>query len=118
MAPDRSRPLALALLLVPLAATAQDVPETVPAPEVVTYTCERGVEIDVVYAGQDYAVVQAEGRLLSLGRAVSASGARYLGATGKVSAYEWWEKGGEAMLNYFDAEVGESVTLYAFCKAG
>jgi membrane-bound inhibitor of C-type lysozyme len=92
-------------------------PQMAAAPEIFHYVCERGVGIDAVYTGTDAApavVIHAEGRLIALSQAVSASGARYAEAAGG-SGYEWWTKGDTATLSYFDANYGESVTLFAFC---
>ncbi|MWB77115.1 hypothetical protein GLS40_03670 [Pseudooceanicola sp. 216_PA32_1] len=96
------------LAATPLAA--QDVIE-------VTYVCERGVEIPVVYIEGEAstAVLLAEGRMVVLPRAVSGSGARYA-RDGDAEGYVWWNKGDEATLAWFDARLGEEVTLYAFCE--
>ena len=83
-----------------------------------TYTCERGVDIPAVYVnGDDLAVVVLwiEGRMINLERTEAASGARYQ-FPNDGSGYVWWSKGDEATLAWFDAEVGEEVTLYAFCS--
>ena len=83
-----------------------------------TYTCERGVDIPAVYVnGDDLGVVVLwiEGRMINLERTESASGARYQ-FPNDGSGYVWWSKGDEATLAWFDAEVGEEVTLYAFCS--
>ncbi|WP_417247794.1 MliC family protein [Celeribacter sp.] len=90
-------------------------PETTVAPDVITYTCERGVMVDVVYAG-DVAVLRAEGRLVSLGQAVSASGARYVERP-DGTGYQWWGKGNEARLTHLDAPDGDEVNLYTRCTA-
>ena len=86
-----------------------------------TYMCERGVEIPTVYVnhGDELAVVVLwiEGRMINLERTEAASGARYQFPNGG-SGYVWWSKGDEATLAWFDAEVGEEVTLYAFCSEG
>lgn len=82
-----------------------------------TYLCERGVEIPVVYVTGDtpVAVLLAEGRLITLPQARSASGARYA-HDGEGDSYVWWNKGDTATLAYFDGQVGEEVTLFAFCE--
>lgn len=90
-------------------------PETTVAPDVITYACERGVTVDVVYAG-DVAVLRAEGRLVSLGQAVSASGARYVERP-DGTGYQWWGKGNEARLTHLDAPDGDDVDLYTRCIA-
>ncbi|MGZ9810046.1 MliC family protein [Pseudoroseicyclus sp. H15] len=89
--------------------------------EVITgrYICERGVEIPVTYVnGVEPAVVvlMVEGRMITLEQEISGSGARY-GWPSDGSHYVWWDKGGQAMLNWYDGEVGEEVTLYAFCES-
>ncbi|NDV00478.1 MliC family protein [Pseudoroseicyclus tamaricis] len=101
---------AAALALLPPAASA----------EVITtrYLCERGVEIPVTYVnGVDPAVVVlvVEGRMMTLEQEVSGSGARY-GWPSDGSHYVWWDQGEEATLSWYDGEVGEEVTLYAFCE--
>ncbi|AVW90536.1 MliC family protein [Celeribacter baekdonensis] len=116
----RSKDLVLSAGLVLCAgvAMADEMPQMTPAPEVFHYVCDRGVGIDAVYTGTDdapAAVIYAEGRLISMSQAVSASGARYAEAAG-ASGYEWWTKGDTATLSYFDANYGESVTLFAFCN--
>lgn len=82
------------------------------------YLCERDVLIPVVYVndgeGGGQAILVAEGQQVMLGRAVSGSGARYSAPEG-VSGYTWWSKGDTAMLGWFDADIGEEVTLFAHC---
>ncbi|SLN66230.1 Membrane-bound lysozyme-inhibitor of c-type lysozyme [Aquimixticola soesokkakensis] len=108
-----------AIALSASAAAAQDSaaqdsgPAQIAPPSPVHFTCERGVKIDAVFTG-DVAAVLVEGRLISLSRAQSASGARYSFPGG--SGYDFWTKGDTARLDWFDAEIGESVTLYARCK--
>ena len=96
-----------------------------------SYLCERGVVLDATYintaAGESFAVLQAEGRQLALKSAVSASGARYIGAQmpleapaegeKPVSGPEWWTKGDTGTLSWFDADHSEQVTLYRNCAA-
>lgn len=90
-----------------------------------TYTCERGVEIPAVYVnGTDdegdrlaVAVIWVEGRMINLEAAESASGVRYQFPS-DGSGYVWWTQGSEAMLDWFDAETGAEVTLYARCQTG
>ncbi|MCA0920030.1 MliC family protein [Pseudooceanicola nanhaiensis] len=82
------------------------------------YLCERDVLIPVVYVndgeGGGPAILVAEGQQVVLPRAVSGSGARYAAPEG-VSGYTWWSKGDTGMLGWFDADVGEEVTLFAHC---
>lgn len=105
------RALLLTALLLPVAAQAETSFDTA------RYTCERGVEVPVTYVNAEdvqLAVLNVEGGQITLEVEQSASGARYGWPSGG-SHYVWWTKGEEAMLNWFDAEVGEEVTLYASC---
>lgn len=81
------------------------------------YTCERGVDIPVSYINGDtsVAVLWAEGQLITLERAESGSGARYMTAP-NTSGYVWWSKGNTGKLDWFDNDIGEEVTLFAFCE--
>lgn len=102
---------ALALLLAsPVAA--QDVAELVS----VTYRCERGVELPVVYVNDEagHVVALIEGRLLVLPRAISASGARYR-ADAPDAGYEFWSKGDTAFLSW--GTEAESQLLLEECVA-
>lgn len=66
----------------------------------VTYLCERGARVEATYinAGDSgFAVVGVEGRQIGFEIAVSASGARYVGAD-SAQPYVWWTKGETAML--------------------
>ena len=97
----------------------------------ISYLCERGVILHATYinsaSGESFAVLQAEGRQLALKSAVSASGARYIGAdmslerpaegTKAVSGPDWWTKGDTGTLSWFDADYSEQVTLYHDCAA-
>lgn len=83
----------------------------------VTYTCERGVTVPVVYVNGPgdaaSAVAQIEGQLRVLQIARSASGARYReGAAG----YQIWGKGDQATISY--GTDADEITLYADCHAG
>ncbi|MCF7700035.1 hypothetical protein GLR48_12050 [Loktanella sp. M215] len=86
------------------------------------YTCERGVEIPAVYINVEdgsepgVVVLMVEGRMINLEATdEAASGVRYR-FPNDGSGYVWWTHQGEATLSWFDAEVKEEVTLYAFCK--
>ena len=84
-----------------------------------TYICERGVQIEAIYINEmdvpAIAVVQVEGHIVPLKSVPTGSGARYQGSLA-LSGYVWWTRGHEAMLVWYDAEVGEDVTIYADCK--
>ncbi|WP_373356557.1 MliC family protein [Pseudoroseicyclus sp. CXY001] len=102
-----------ALSLCPLASAAEA--------EVITtrYHCERGVEVPVTYVNgvePAVAVLMVENRMITLEQEVSGPGARY-GWPSDGSHYVWWSKGDEAQLVWYDGEVGEEVTLLAFCEA-
>lgn len=63
--------------------------------EVFTFACANGQSFTVSYdEGATTATVKASGQTYTLPAVISASGARY--TDNKV---EFWEKGGEAMLN-------------------
>ncbi|MBI6628997.1 MliC family protein [Pontibaca salina] len=85
-----------------------------------TYICERGVEVPVIYVNPSHgddpalAILMAEGQLVRLKQEVSASGARY-GWPADGSSYEWWEHQGTAMLNWIDGETDESSPIYRAC---
>lgn len=86
------------------------------------YTCERGVEIPTVYINTEngsepgVVVLMVEGRMINLeATGEAASGVRYR-FPNDGSGYIWWTHQGEAQLIWYDAEVKEEVTLYAFCK--
>ncbi len=83
-----------------------------------TYRCERGVAIPVTYVNADEgtaAVLNVEGRQITLIQAVAASGARYAWPS-DGSGYVWWNKGDAATLSWFDAEKSEEAVLFADCK--
>lgn len=79
------------------------------------YMCERGVEIPVTYVADTVAVLNVEGGQITLEVEEAASGARYGWPSGG-SHYVWWTQGDTAMLNWFDGELGEEVTLLAKCE--
>ena len=83
----------------------------------VTYICERGVSVPVVYvpgADPGMAVLYVEGRLIQLRRLPSASGARY-GRPSDGAGYEWWEHQGRASLAW-RVGAGDGVTpIYSDC---
>ena len=84
----------------------------------VTYVCERGVEIPVVFVnpegGDAYAVAQIDGKLVGMRQAVSASGARYRSGDG-ADAYQLWSKGDSATVS-FGAD-GRDAVLFQDCTA-
>ena len=82
------------------------------------YTCERGVQIPVVYANSDdsaIAVLTVEGSQILLYSEPAASGARY-GWPSDGSNYVWLTKGTDAMLLWHDGTAGTETTLYAACS--
>ena len=101
---------ALALALLPLAAEAQEFTTT-------TWTCERGVEIPVtiVAGAAEVAVLNVEGRQITLVREEAAAGARF-GWPSDGSHYVWWEQDGTADLSWVDGALGEEVTLLHGCE--
>ena len=84
----------------------------------VTYECERGVSLPVVYVNQPdgpgHVVALIEGRMLVMGQEVSASCARYR-ADGD-QAYEFWSKGDTAFVYYGSED--DSQLLLEECVAG
>lgn len=105
---------ALPVLAVLLASpvVAQDTTELVS----VTYHCERGVDLPVVYVNDEagHVVALIEGQLLVLPRAISASGARYRADT-PDAGYEFWSKGDTAFLSW--GTEAESRMLLEECVA-
>ena len=82
------------------------------------YTCERGVQIPVVYANSDdsaIAVLTVEGNQILLYSEPAASGARY-GWPSDGSNYVWLTKGTEAMLLWHDGTTDTETTLLASCQ--
>ncbi len=83
----------------------------------VTYLCDRGVSVPVVYvpdADPAVVVLYVEGRLIQLRSLPSASGARY-GWPSDGAAYEWWEHQGRANLSW-RAGGNDAVTpIYTDC---
>ena len=83
----------------------------------VTYLCDRGVSVPVVYvpdAEPSVAVLYVEGRLIHLQIMPSASGARY-GWPSDGSSYEWWEHQGRAHLSWKDGASDEVTPIYKDC---
>ena len=83
------------------------------------YRCERGVAIPATYLtteADSAVIINVEGRQITLTRKPAASGARYAWPS-DGSGYVWWNKGDEATLSWFDAELSEEVTLYRECRA-
>jgi membrane-bound inhibitor of C-type lysozyme len=100
--------VALAALL-PQAAAAQEFTAQ-------RYTCDRGVEVPATYvtaAEGGVAVINVDGRQITLLAEPAASGARY-GWPSDGSNYVWWTKGDAATL-YWKTPDGE--TLLLTCKA-
>ncbi|MBW7056550.1 MliC family protein [Paracoccus bogoriensis] len=103
--------LAALFLLLPLAALAET-----PDLQRVTYECERGVTLPVIYVnGPDehaQAVAWIEGGLRILRIARSASGARYREGE---AGYEIWGKGDMAVLSYGPEDA--QTVLLSQCRA-
>lgn len=82
------------------------------------YICDRNVAVPVSYLtaeDDNYAVLNIEGKQISLIQKVSASGARY-GALEGEAGYIWWSKGETAFLAW--AEDGkEDVILLDNCAS-
>ena len=84
----------------------------------ITYLCERGVEVPVVFVspddGDSYAVAQIDGKMVGMRQVVSASGARYRSGDG-ADAYQLWSKSNGAMIS-FGAD-GQDQMLFQDCQA-
>jgi membrane-bound inhibitor of C-type lysozyme len=84
------------------------------------YTCERGVEVPVVYVNDgdkgSIANLMVEGGLFTLYLEPSASGARY-GWPSDGSGYVWWTKGDAATLLWKDGAAGTETALLSDCVA-
>ncbi|MGL4279427.1 MAG: MliC family protein [Albidovulum sp.] len=83
-----------------------------------TYICDRGVEVPVAYVNADdgaVAVLQVEGRLITLLNEPAASGARYAWPS-DGAGYVWWTKGDTATLYWRDGEADSEAVLYAECR--
>lgn len=95
-------------------------PETSTGQELisVSYDCEAGVEIPVVYVnppeGNGYAVALVDGRLVGMRHVVSASGARYRSGEG-AEDLELWGKGDQARFAVGPED--DSRTIHADCTA-
>ena len=82
------------------------------------YTCERGVQVPVVYANSDdsaIAVLTVEGNQILLYSEPAASGARY-GWPSDGSNYVWLTKGTEATLLWHDGTTDTEATLLTSCQ--
>ena len=109
---------AVAFIWLPLAAAASlDVNQQ-------TYTCERGVQVPVVYLTEmsddpdagAVAVLLLDGRQLTLWRETAASGARY-GFPSDGSHYVWWTKDDSATLFWRDGADGSETVVLRDCAA-
>jgi membrane-bound inhibitor of C-type lysozyme len=82
-----------------------------------TYLCDRGVSVPVVYvpdADPAVAVLYIEGRLIHLQAMPSGSGARY-GWPSDGSSYEWWEHQGRARLGWHEGASDAMTPIYTDC---
>ncbi|HBB84579.1 MAG TPA: hypothetical protein DC031_15240 [Sulfitobacter sp.] len=83
----------------------------------ITYLCERGASVPVVYvpdADPAVAVLYVEGRLINLQTMPSASGARY-GWPSDGASYQWWEHQGRARLGWQDGASDAVTPIYNDC---
>lgn len=84
----------------------------------ITFVCERGVEVPVVFVnpegGESYAVARIDDKLLGMRQVISASGARYRSGDG-ADAYQLWTKGETALISV--GPDGQDVTLFQDCQA-
>ncbi|WP_245731199.1 MliC family protein [Loktanella fryxellensis] len=86
-----------------------------------TYTCDRGVDVPVVYVnaedGTDFSIVvlMVEGRMINLqATGEAASGVRYR-FPNDGSGYVWWTHQGEASLYWRDGATSEETAIYTGC---
>lgn len=102
--------LTFAILALPFLARAE---QMIP----VTYHCERGVELPVIYLnsedGKNMLVAVMDGQLLAMKQVLSASGARY---RSENAAYELWNKGSDAFVSY--GPEGSSDIILQDCTEG
>ncbi|GAB1480238.1 hypothetical protein MASR2M74_28130 [Paracoccaceae bacterium] len=86
----------------------------------VRFTCDRGVELPVVFVnetgGDSVAILYVEGQQNLLFQEPSASGARY-GWPSDGSAYVLWVKGQEATVYWRDGEKGTETLIYTCTQA-
>ena len=82
------------------------------------YTCDRGVEIPVVYVTDPenaVAILVVEGNQVLVYAEDAASGVRY-GWPSDGSNYVWWTKGTDATLYWRDAVAKTETALLENCK--
>lgn len=84
----------------------------------ITYVCDRGVEVPVVFVNHpdtgSTAVALIDNRLLAMRNVISASGARYrTDGDGDGDAYQLWVKGNTAVI--FVGPDGDDVVLFGNC---
>ena len=87
----------------------------------IDYYCERNIVIPVTYintaAGTSFAVINVDGKQVSMTESPSGSGALYV-AIDEQDSYRWHEKSGEAILSYLQADdSAEEQTLLSQCRA-
>lgn len=88
----------------------------------VTYTCERGVALPVVFInpadGPSLAVLSAEGKLVPMRSRPAGSGARYI-ALDEQDSYRLYTKGDTAILSHLAADhTVREETLLSDCRIG
>jgi membrane-bound inhibitor of C-type lysozyme len=77
-----------------------------------TYACDRGVQVPATYVNgpdKSLAIINVDGRQITLVGEEAASGARYGWPSGG-SVHVWWTKGDEATL-YWKTPDGEAPVL-------
>ncbi|MBN9133852.1 MAG: MliC family protein [Nitrosospira multiformis] len=62
--------------------------ETAADEKIISYRCESGYDVDVIYRSVTTAIVRYAGKSHEMTIGISASGARYIGG-----GLEWWTKG-------------------------
>lgn len=91
-----------------------------PPVEAARYQCERGVEVQVVFVNAkegSVAVLDIEGRLITLFAMPSASGVRYAWPS-DGSGYVLLTKGDQATILWHDPNKADDVPVYAQCVEG
>lgn len=83
-----------------------------------TYRCEDGTQIPVIYVNppgsEGYATAIIESKLVGMRHVISASGARYRSGDG-AGDYQLWSKGDSAMISV--GADGDDRVLYQNCTA-
>ncbi|WP_082714972.1 MliC family protein [Falsirhodobacter sp. alg1] len=86
--------------------------------QTVRYACERGVSVPATYVNADdmqVAVINVEGRQITLQAEEAASGARY-GWPSDGAGYVWWTKGQDATLYWRAGDAEDETPILSECS--